>query len=78
MRIQISMNFLFMKRIQATSNMCLPLLLCEVKDLLVVSFLGSLLEAKSILNGGMSTNGEGIPSKFNFLYFIFASFELNI
>jgi hypothetical protein len=32
-------------------------------DLLV---LGSPMEAKSILNGVMSTNGEGIPSKLNF------------
>jgi hypothetical protein len=32
--------------------------------------LGSPMEAKSILNGGMSTNGDGIPSKFNIFYFI--------
>jgi hypothetical protein len=27
--------------------------------------LGFPMETKTILNGGMSTNGEGIPSKFN-------------
>jgi hypothetical protein len=62
---------------QAISHRCHPLILCEVEDLLALSVLGSLLETKSILNGGMSTNGKGIPSKFNFLYFIFASFKLN-
>jgi hypothetical protein len=67
-----------MNQMQATSHRCLPLLLCEVEDLLALSVLGSLLETKSILNGGMSTNGKGIPSKFNILYFIFASFKLNI
>jgi hypothetical protein len=51
---------------------------CEAEGLLALSVLGSLLETKSILNGGMSTNGEGIPSKFNFFYIIFASFNLNI
>jgi hypothetical protein len=40
--------------------------------------LGSPMEAKSILNGGVSTNGEGIPSKLYFFYLIFASFKLNI
>jgi hypothetical protein len=62
MRIQISMVFLFMDRMQATSHRYLPLLLCKVEDLLTFSVLGSLLKTKSILNGGMSTNGEGIPS----------------
>jgi hypothetical protein len=36
------------------------------------------MEAKSILNGGMSTNCEGIPSKINFFYLIFTSFKLII
>jgi hypothetical protein len=58
MRIQISMVLLFMKRMQATNHRCLPLLLCEVEDLLALSVLGSLLETKSILTRGMSTNGE--------------------
>jgi hypothetical protein len=67
-----------MKRMRATSHRCLPLPLCEVGGLLAFSVLCSLLETKPILNGGMSTNGEGIPSKFNFIYFTFASFKLNI
>jgi hypothetical protein len=37
-----------------------------------------LLEAKTILNGGMSTNGVGTSSKFYLFYLIFASFKLNI
>jgi hypothetical protein len=73
MRIQISMIFLFINRMQVTSHRCLLLILCEVEDLLAFRVLGSLLETNSILNGGMSTNGKGIPSKFNFFYFIFAS-----
>jgi hypothetical protein len=36
------------------------------------------LETKSILNGGMSTNGVGIPGKFYLLTFIFANFKLSI
>jgi hypothetical protein len=78
MRIQISMVLLFMKRMRDNSHMCLPLLLCKVEGLLDFYVLGTLLETKYILNGGMSTNGEVIPSKFNFLYFIFVSFKLNI
>jgi hypothetical protein len=62
---------------QAISHRCLPLLLCEVEDLLALSVLGFLLETKSILNGGMYSNGKGIFNKFNFFYFIFASFKLN-
>jgi hypothetical protein len=65
-----------MNRMQAISHMCLPLL-CEVEDLLALSLLGSLLETKSILNGGMSTNDKDIPIKLNVFYFIFASFKLN-
>jgi hypothetical protein len=38
----------------------------------------SLLETKSILNGGMSTNGVGIPSKFYFIIFTLASLKLSI
>jgi hypothetical protein len=72
------MVLLFMNRMRATSHRRLLLLLCEVEDLLAFSVLGSLLETKSILNGGMSTNGEGIPSKLIFFYFILASFKLNI
>jgi hypothetical protein len=60
------------------SHMCLPLFLCEVEVLLALRVLGSLLETKSILNGGMPTIGKSIPSKFNLIYFIFASFKLNI
>jgi hypothetical protein len=59
MGIQISMVLLFIKRMRATSDRCLPLLHCEVEGLLAFSVLGFLLETKSILNGGMSTNGEG-------------------
>jgi hypothetical protein len=62
---------------QVISYRCLLVLLYEVEDLLALSVLGSLLETKSILNGGMSINGEGIPRKFNFFYFIFAIFKLN-
>jgi hypothetical protein len=40
--------------------------------------IGFPMETKTILNGGMSTNGEGTPSKFDLLYFIIASFKLNI
>jgi hypothetical protein len=78
MRIKISMVLLFMKRMRATSHTRLPFLLCEVEGLLAFSILSFLLKTKSILNVGMSTNGEGIPSKLNFLYFIFASFKLNV
>jgi hypothetical protein len=70
------MVFPLMNRMQAISHRCLPLLLCEVENLLAFSVLGSLLETKSILNGGLCTNGKGIPSKFNLFYFIFASFKL--
>jgi hypothetical protein len=34
------------------------------------------LKTKSILNGGMSTNGEGIPSKVNFFLPHFCKFEV--
>jgi hypothetical protein len=41
---------------------------------LAFGVLGSLLETKSILNGGKSTNGKRIPSKFylstSFLQFL--------
>jgi hypothetical protein len=40
--------------------------------------LGSPMEAKTILNGEMSTNGVGIPSKFNLIIFIFANFKSSI
>jgi hypothetical protein len=38
--------------------------------------LSSPIKAKSILNGGMYTNGLGSPSKFYFLKFIFPSLKL--
>jgi hypothetical protein len=40
--------------------------------------LGSPMEAKTILSGGMSTNDVDILSKFNHFYLIFASFKFNI
>jgi hypothetical protein len=73
-----SMVLLFMKRMGAISHRRLPLLLDEVGGLLAVGVLDSLMETKSILNGGMSTNGKGIHSKFNFFYHLFANFKLNI
>jgi hypothetical protein len=45
--------------------MCLPLLLNEVGGLMALCVHGSPIEAKITLNGEMSTNGVGIPSKFN-------------
>jgi hypothetical protein len=69
---------LIMKRMRATSHMCFPLILSEVGGLLALYVLGSSMEAKSILNVGMSNNGEGIPSKLNPFYLIFASFKLII
>jgi hypothetical protein len=66
MSINEIMVLLFMKRMQTTSYGRLPLLLNQVGGLLAHCVLGSLMETKSILNGGMSTNGEGIPCKFNF------------
>jgi hypothetical protein len=78
MRIQISMVLRFMKIMWATSHKRLPLVLSEVEGLLAFCVIGSLLKTKSITNGGMSTNGEGIPGKFNFFYLILASFKLNI
>jgi hypothetical protein len=44
---------------------------------MVLCVLGSPMEAKTILNGGMCTNGLGIPSKFNLITFIFANFKLS-
>jgi hypothetical protein len=67
-----------MKRMRATSHRRLPLLLSEVRGLMSLCVLGSPMEVTSILNGRISTNGEGIPSKLNFFYLIFASFKLNI
>jgi hypothetical protein len=73
-----SMVLLFMKRMGAISHRRLPLLLDEVGGLLALGVLDSLMETKSILNGGMSTNGKGIHSKINFFYHLFANFKLNI
>jgi hypothetical protein len=73
MSISKSMVLLIMKRTWDTSHRRLRLLLSEVVGLMALCVLGSSLEAKSILNRGMSTNGEGIPSKFNLFYLIFAS-----
>jgi uncharacterized membrane protein (UPF0136 family) len=78
MSINKSMVLLLMKRMLATSHRHLPLLLSEVGGLLALCVLGPLLEAKSILNGGMSTNGVGIPSKLNLITFIFAKFKLSM
>jgi hypothetical protein len=40
--------------------------------------LGSHVEAKTIFNGGVSTNGVGISNKFYFSKFIISIFNLNI
>jgi hypothetical protein len=61
-----------------TSHRCFPCLLNEVRGLMALCVFGSLMEVKTILNGGMSTNGLGIPCKFNFITLIFASFKLTI
>jgi hypothetical protein len=58
--------------------MCLPFLLDEIGGLLDFYVPGSLLETKSILNGGMSNNCLGIPGKFYFFTFILANFKLSI
>jgi hypothetical protein len=40
--------------------------------------LGSPMEAKSILNGGMSTNGVGISNKCNLITLIFTNLKLSM
>jgi hypothetical protein len=70
MSIQIGMVLLVIKRMRTTSQRCLHFLLDEIGGPLACWVLGSLLETKSILNGGMSTNSVGIPGKFYLLTFI--------
>jgi hypothetical protein len=40
--------------------------------------LGSPMEAKFVLNRGLSTNGLGTPNKFYFFTFFFASLKLSM
>jgi hypothetical protein len=49
--------------LRTTSHRRLPFLLVEIGGPLVCQVLGLLLETKSFLNRGVSTNGVGIPSK---------------
>jgi hypothetical protein len=58
MSIKISMVLL-----RTTSHRSLPFLLVEIGSSMACQVLGLLLETKSILNRGVSTNGVGIPSK---------------
>jgi hypothetical protein len=50
--------------LRATSHRSLPFFLVEIGGPMACKVLGLLLETKSILNCGVSTNGVGIPSKF--------------
>jgi hypothetical protein len=49
--------------LRTTSHRSLPFLLVEIGSSMACQVLGLLLETKSILNRGVSTNGVGIPSK---------------
>jgi hypothetical protein len=51
---------LVMKRMQATSHKRFPFLLSEAGGPMALYVLGFPMETKTILNGGISTNGEGI------------------
>jgi hypothetical protein len=60
-------NFLIkigMVLLRTTSHRSLPFILVEIGSPMACKVLGLLLETKSILNLGVSTNGVGIPSKF--------------
>jgi hypothetical protein len=60
------MVLLIMKEMRATSHRRFSFLLSEARGRMALYVLGFAMETKTILNGGMSTNGEGIPSKFYF------------
>jgi hypothetical protein len=61
-------NFLIIKigmvLLGATSHRSLPFPFVETGNPLACYVFGLLLETKSIVNRGVSTNGVGIPSKF--------------